>query len=137
MKRFGYEAQNGGQAVPMHVRVRDGRALRERVESVLASVGSHADVARRAGLAPSRLSQLLSESAPVIKVQQAAGLEDVLGVPHGTYFVLHHRDEDAELVAAYLPAEVPEPAEPRDDSADDSADRALSVERESVECGEG
>lgn len=82
----------------MHVRVRDGRALRERVEVS----GTHADVAFAAGLSPARLSQVLSGTAPVIKIQQAAKLEDILGVPHGTYFVLDDPTADAEFVGPYL-----------------------------------
>lgn len=108
--------------MPVHVRVRDGQALRRRVEAV----GSQADVAMRAGLSPARLSQIISGTAPRIKVQDAARLEKVLGVPPRTFFEFD--GPDAELVAAYLaldapePAGVPEPAE----------DRAVPVE-----CGEG
>ena len=91
--------------MPVHVRVRDGQALRERMETV----SSHADVAMRAGMSPARLSQILSETAPVIRVVQAARLEDVLGVRRGTFFSFA---EDAELVAEFVAAEVPEPAEP-------------------------
>lgn len=86
-------------------------------------MGSHADVAMRAGLSPARLSQILSETAPVIKVAHAARLECVLGVPPGTFFVLDESGgADPELVAAYLDVDVPEQAE----------DRTLPVE-----CGEG
>jgi hypothetical protein len=107
--------------VPVHVRVRDGRTLRDRVEAV----GTHADVAMRAGLAPARLSQILSETAPVIKVHQAARLEDVLGVPRGTFFALDDPEADACLLAAYVDVDVPKPAEPADN-------RSMPVE-----CGEG
>jgi len=81
------------------------------------TVGSHADVAMRAGISPARLSQILTGRAPVIKVAQAARLEDVLGVPRGTFFAF--AEDDAELVADYVPADVavegPEPAEPVED----------------------
>jgi len=103
----------------VHVRVRDGEALRRRVEAV----GSYAEVATRAGLAPSRLSQILSETAPRVKVQDAARLEKVLGVPPRTFFEFD--GTDAELVAAYLALDVPAPAEPVED-------RAVPIE-----CGEG
>lgn len=103
--------------MPVHVRVRDSEALRERMKTV----GKHADVAMRAGLAPARLSQLLSGAAPVINVVQAAKLEDVLGVPRGTFFAFS--DGDVALVADYLagaaPADVPAPAAPAEDTVVD------------------
>jgi transcriptional regulator with XRE-family HTH domain len=88
--------------VPVHVRVRSGQALREWIES---KGRSHADVAMEAGLAPARLSQLLSETAPGIAVAQAARLEDVLEVPRGTFFAFS--ESDAELAAAYLTGDDP------------------------------
>lgn len=103
----------------MHVRVRDGGALRERVEVV----GSHADVAMRAGLSPARLSQLLSEVAPVIKLAQAVRLEEVLGAAPGTFFAVDDPDANAELISAYLGGEVPSPSPPVED-------QAVSVQRE-------
>jgi hypothetical protein len=48
----------------------------------------------------------------VIKVEQAARLEEVLGVRRGTFFSFA---EDAELVADYVAVDVPEPAEPAED----------------------
>ncbi|WP_460407298.1 hypothetical protein, partial [Actinophytocola sediminis] len=83
--------------MPVHVRVRDGQALRDRIDVVS---GHHADVAMRAGVSPARLSQLLSGVAPVITVAQAARLEDVLAVPRGTFFAF--AEDEAELVADYL-----------------------------------
>jgi transcriptional regulator with XRE-family HTH domain len=88
----------------------------------LETVSSHAEVAVRAGMAPARLSQILSGTAPMIKVAQAARLEDVLSVPRGTFFTF--ADDDAEFVAEFVAADgavdVPEPAEPVEDQpADD------------------
>jgi transcriptional regulator with XRE-family HTH domain len=94
--------------VLVHVRVRDRQALRER----LRTVSSHAETAAKAGMSPARLSQILTGRAPVIKMEQAARLEDVLGVRRGTFFSFA---EDTELVAEFVAAEVPEPAEPVED----------------------
>ncbi|SFO83401.1 hypothetical protein SAMN05421810_101112 [Amycolatopsis arida] len=84
--------------MPTYVRACNTRALRELVEAT----GRHADVAFRAGISPVRLSQVLNGAAPVIPLQQAAKLEDVLGVPHGTFFVLDDPAASPELIGPYL-----------------------------------
>ncbi|MBB5154999.1 helix-turn-helix domain-containing protein [Saccharopolyspora phatthalungensis] len=81
-----------------YVRACDASALRKLVEAT----GRHADVAFRAGISPVRLSQILGGASPVIPLQQAAKLEDVLGVPHGTLFVLDDPGA-SELIGPYLP----------------------------------
>jgi hypothetical protein len=72
-------------------------------------------------MSPARLSQVLTGRAPVIRVAQAARLEEVLGVPRGTFFAF--ADDEADLVADYLTVDAatdvavdePEPAEPAED----------------------
>lgn len=84
-----------------YVRARDPGELRKRVDAH----GRHADVAVRAGLHPSRLSQLLAGLSPSIPLVQAAKLENVLGAKPGSLFVL----DDAELIGPYLPPDVRRP----------------------------
>jgi transcriptional regulator with XRE-family HTH domain len=98
--------------VPVHVRVRDSQALRERLETV----SSHAQVAMRAGMSPARLSQILTGRAPRIRVAQAARLEEVLDVPRGTFFT--YAEDDAELAVDYLLADAPGLTEPGTDEPD-------------------
>jgi hypothetical protein len=72
-------------------------------------------------MSPARLSQILTGRAPVIRVAQAARLEDVLGVPRGTFFAF--ADDEADLVADYVAVDAatdvavdePELAEPAED----------------------
>ncbi|OXM53735.1 hypothetical protein CFP71_21220 [Amycolatopsis thailandensis] len=59
-------------------------------------------MAFRAGISPVRLSQVLNGASPVIPLQQAAKLEDVLGVPHGTFFVVDDPAASPELIGPYL-----------------------------------
>ncbi len=91
-----------------YVRACDASALRQLVEAT----GRHADVAFMAGLSQARLSQVLSGASPVIPLRQAAKLEDVLGVPRGTFFVLDDPEASAELIGPYF-------AHPEDDSAEE------------------
>ncbi|WP_134663937.1 hypothetical protein [Amycolatopsis sp. CFH S0078] len=53
-------------------------------------------------MSQARLSQVLSGASPVIPLRQAAKLEDVLGVPHGTFFILDDPEASAELIGPYL-----------------------------------
>jgi transcriptional regulator with XRE-family HTH domain len=66
----------------------------------------------RAGMSPARLSQILSGTAPVIRVAQAARLEEALGVARGTFFTFA---DEAELVADYVAADVADPDGPAED----------------------
>lgn len=45
---------------------------------------------------------MLSGAAPCIPIQQAAKLEDVLGVPHGTFFVLDDLETSGDIIGPYL-----------------------------------
>lgn len=81
-----------------YVRASDVDTLRERVEAL----GRHADVAFRAGLSPVRLSQVLAGASPAIPLAQAAKLEDVLGVPRGSLFVVDDPAANAETIGPYL-----------------------------------
>jgi transcriptional regulator with XRE-family HTH domain len=98
--------------VATYVRAVNADALRELVQAV----GKHADVAFRAGISPVRLSQVLSGASPVIPLQQAAKLEDVLGVEHGTFFRLDDPTASPELIGPYLAREDAGPDESDDAS---------------------
>lgn len=81
-----------------YVRASDVDALRTLIEKT----GRHVDVAYRAGITPVRLSQILSERSPVLRLEQAAKLEDLLGVARGTLFVLADPAASADMIGPYL-----------------------------------
>lgn len=84
--------------MPTFVRVRNVEALRERIEKT----GRHVDVAYRAGINPVRLSQILGEKSPVLRLDQAAKLEEILQVDRGSLFVLDDPDASADVIGPYL-----------------------------------
>lgn len=90
--------------MPTYVRVSDVETLRERIEQT----GRYVDVAYRAGIHPVRLSQILGERSPVLRLEQAAKLEDLLGVEHGTLFVVDD-PVATELIGPYLAHDRDEP----------------------------
>jgi hypothetical protein len=77
----------------VYVAVRDVPALKQCV----ASAGPQAGTARRAGMTPQRLHQLINGDRTTVNVITAAALEDVLQVPRGTLFAF----PDADLAAPY------------------------------------
>lgn len=77
-----------------NVRIRNGAKLR----TLVGATGSQRAVARAAGMSFQRLNALLSEVRPLIAVEQAAALEDSLGVPRGSLFAL----DTPELVEPYM-----------------------------------
>lgn len=80
----------------MYVRVRTQAALRAAVQHA----GTQAKVAERAGMSVQRLNQLVTGSAPSIRVRQAAALEDALGVARGSLFVVDNGGVD--MISPYL-----------------------------------
>jgi transcriptional regulator with XRE-family HTH domain len=77
----------------VYVHVRDLPALREHV----AAAGPRAETARRAGMTPQRLHQLVHGDRTTVAVTTAAALEDALSVDRGTLF----RFPDTALAAPY------------------------------------
>lgn len=77
----------------VYVHVRNLSSLRNHVSAA----GSRAALARRAGITPQRLHQLVHGQRATIAVTTAAALEDVLDVDRGTFF----RFPDVDLAAPY------------------------------------
>jgi hypothetical protein len=84
---------------------RDGwKVLREKV----VQAGPQVTVASRAGMSLQRLNQLVTGTALKIDARLAGKLEDVLGVPRGTYF------EADEVLRPYVGGSTTESPPPGD-----------------------
>lgn len=80
----------------IYVQVRDLAHFRE----VVAGQGKQVDIAKRAGVAPARLSQLVGGKIRAIPIDHAAALEDACAVARGALFQIPCRDLAADYVKA-------------------------------------
>lgn len=95
--------------MPVYARVKDAELLRKHV----AAKGLQVEVATLCGLSPQRFSALITGTAPVINLNDAATIERVLGVAPRTLFIPHNVG-DPELLARYLAEpSTPDTADPQ------------------------